>query len=89
MAKVLPGVRVRLFIRLASPLLLIRPFKLRMSNLLENPRRSQPVKAVVPHSKPELVYDIKYFTRERRRAEEKALFGADSVKVRAAFLHRR
>lgn len=48
-----------------------------------NMRRSAPVKAVVPHSKPELVYDIKYFNRERRRAEEKALFGADAVKVRA------
>lgn len=39
------------------------------------------MKAVVPHSKPELVYDIKYFTRERRRAEEKVLYGADTVKV--------
>lgn len=27
------------------------------------------------------MYDIKYFNRERRRAEEKALFGSDTVKV--------
>ncbi|GFR52300.1 hypothetical protein Agub_g14837 [Astrephomene gubernaculifera] len=28
---------------------------------------TQPVKAVIPHDSPKLVYDIKYFTRDYRR----------------------
>ncbi len=30
--------------------------------------RSQPVRAVVPQADPKLVYDIKYYTRDARRA---------------------
>lgn len=31
--------------------------------------RSFPVKAAVPYSEPDTVYDIKYYTRDRRRSD--------------------
>ncbi len=37
------------------------------------PRSSPPVKVVIPHGRPETTFDIKYYTRERRRAHEPAL----------------
>lgn len=34
---------------------------------------SPPVKVIVPHSRPETTFDIKYFTRERRRVHLPAI----------------
>jgi hypothetical protein len=34
---------------------------------------SPPVKVIVPHGRPETTFDIKYFTRERRRVHEAAV----------------
>ena len=31
------------------------------------------MKVIIPHARPETTFDIKYFTRERRRAHEPAL----------------